>query len=362
MRGGSFLGYGLVVLALLGGARVARAAPPKPGSAAKPAAAPSATPEVPISEQARSHFSAGVNLLQDPDGARYEEAYREFKAAYADSPSWKILGNLALAAMKLERDGEAIDAYQKYLAEAGSGIDNEEREQVKRDLFTLTASMAHLELSGLPEGATLLDERVPVQGQAVRNQFDGLKGEAKLGVRPGHHRVTAHAAGFTDEVWELDARPSSTQAHEFALKVAETAAPAPVAVSVSPELGASNWSTQKTVAVVAGGIGVVGAAVGTVFFFSYKSKNDDAKAICSGSSDCPEGSAAQHASLVDDAKSARTLTYVGWGVGVAGLGAAAALYFTAPSRERERAQAARSPWLVPVVGPGQAGAVLRGSF
>src|SRR5262245_18752054 len=79
--------------------------------------------EVQISDKARDHFRAGVNFLQDPDGARYEEAYREFKTAYADSPSWKILGNLGLAAMKLERDGEAIEAYQKYLSEGGTQVD-----------------------------------------------------------------------------------------------------------------------------------------------------------------------------------------------------------------------------------------------
>jgi len=39
--------------------------------------------DAPITDEARTHFSAGVNLLRDPDGARYEEAYREFKAAYA---------------------------------------------------------------------------------------------------------------------------------------------------------------------------------------------------------------------------------------------------------------------------------------
>src|SRR6476661_7390454 len=64
-----------------------------------------------ISAEARSHFEAGVSLLQDPDGARYEEAYREFTAAYQLSKSPRVLGNVGLCAMKLERDAEAIDAY-----------------------------------------------------------------------------------------------------------------------------------------------------------------------------------------------------------------------------------------------------------
>ncbi len=104
MRSRGSLGLGLAVLLAMA---------PRTAQAAPPSAAPAAAHEVEISERARGHFTAGVNLLQDPDGARYEEAYREFKAAYAESPSWKILGNLGLASMKLERDGEAIEAYQK---------------------------------------------------------------------------------------------------------------------------------------------------------------------------------------------------------------------------------------------------------
>jgi hypothetical protein len=64
-------------------------------------ALPARAEEVPISADARSHFTAGVNLLQDPDGAKYEAAYGEFKAAYQISPSWKILGNVAVAAWSI---------------------------------------------------------------------------------------------------------------------------------------------------------------------------------------------------------------------------------------------------------------------
>ena len=35
-----------------------------------------------ISKDAEQRFDAGVKLLDDPDGARYAEAYTEFKAAY----------------------------------------------------------------------------------------------------------------------------------------------------------------------------------------------------------------------------------------------------------------------------------------
>src|SRR5687768_3790728 len=89
-----------------------------------------------ISAEARAHFEAGVALLQDPDGARYEEAYREFVIAYEQSKSPRILGNVGLCAMKLERDAEAIEAYSRYVEEVPD-IDPIERDQIRRDIITL---------------------------------------------------------------------------------------------------------------------------------------------------------------------------------------------------------------------------------
>src|SRR5258708_3513952 len=88
--------------------------------------------DLPVSERAGQHFKTGVASFADPEGARYEDAYREFKLAYADSPSWKILGTLGIAAMKLERDGEAVDAYEKSLAQGGTQIAPAERAQMER--------------------------------------------------------------------------------------------------------------------------------------------------------------------------------------------------------------------------------------
>lgn len=86
--------------------------------AAKPAM-PAAAKTTPTgtSEEARSHFAAGVSLLQDPEGEKVEEAYREFRTAYDLSGSPKILGDMGFCAMRLERDGEAIEAYTRYLRE-----------------------------------------------------------------------------------------------------------------------------------------------------------------------------------------------------------------------------------------------------
>src|SRR5689334_22822696 len=173
--------------------------------------------DVPISEDARSHFTAGVSFLQDPDGARYEEALREFQAAYAISPSWKILGNLGLAAMKLERDGEARDAMRGYLDGGGKQLDPQERAQMERDLQALEASLVVVHLEATPNGITLVDERQPLTGGPIINRYGPLTGPVDLGVRAGHHRFTAKLEGYADQVWEVEGQPRGKLSHSFVL-------------------------------------------------------------------------------------------------------------------------------------------------
>lgn len=190
----------------------------------EPPAAEGATSSGGIPEEARKHFAAGVALLQDPDGAKVEEAYREFKAAYDISGSPKILGNMGLCAMRLERDGEAIDAYSRYLREVPD-IDPEERAQIVRDLETLTVGVARLTIEVNVPGARIVDVRIPVRGDRITNLYGPVTGKLQIGVRPGHHVITARLAGYEDAVWELEAYAGGRESHTLTLR-----RPAPVAV------------------------------------------------------------------------------------------------------------------------------------
>src|SRR3954465_11344987 len=74
--------------------------PPPPTTTPAPApGGPAKTNPSGISEEARTHFAAGVALLQDPEGEKVEDAYREFQKAYEIAGSPKILGNLGFCAM-----------------------------------------------------------------------------------------------------------------------------------------------------------------------------------------------------------------------------------------------------------------------
>jgi hypothetical protein len=202
-------------MALFGSRHALAQDPTAPGPTAPPGAAASAAPA--ISDQARQHFNAGVALLQDPEGEKVEEAYRQFRTAYDLSGSPKILGNMGFCAMRLERDGEAIDAYSRYLREV-SDIDAEERAQIVRDLQTLTVGVARITLETNVPGAMILDERVPVRGARVTNAYGPVNGKLEIGVRPGHHVFTAKLAGRQEALWEVEAYAGAKESHAFVLK------------------------------------------------------------------------------------------------------------------------------------------------
>jgi len=187
-------------------------------AAAATEARPAHAAEVAISEEARTHFSAGVALLKDPANPRYEEAYREFKAAYAASPSYKILGNLGLCAMKIERDREAIWAYETYLKEAGPELTQPEREQIQRDLLTLKTGVVTVQVTSTPPGATIQDMRVPITGGEVRNSYGEATQPIDLSLRRGHHVITAKLPGYQEQKWEFEASGAALPPHNFVLE------------------------------------------------------------------------------------------------------------------------------------------------
>jgi hypothetical protein len=191
--------------------------PPAAATSSPAAAGPAKTNPSGISEEARTHFAAGVSLLQDPEGEKVEEAYREFQKAYEISASPKILGNLGFCAMRLERDGEAIEAYSRYLRDVPD-IDADERAQIVRDLQTLTVGVARLTIQTDKPGVRILDVRTPTRGERITNIYGPVDGKIDIGVRPGHHVITAKLADHEDATWEVDAFAASRDRYAFTMR------------------------------------------------------------------------------------------------------------------------------------------------
>jgi hypothetical protein len=279
-----------------------------------------------VSDEARQHFNAGVALLRDPDGARYEEGYREFKVAYELSGSWKVLGNLGLAAMKLERDGEAIQAFERYLAEGRSEIDGAERADIERDLATLKSSAVTVTLRFVPAGAAVTDERTPVQGAPVRNRYQSQGGALTLRVRPGHHLITAVSQGKATLTFEFDAEPGTAKEHEFNFDAAPAgeeplppASSSPVTATTARPVPTSVWVGLAATGVLAVGAGVTGViALGKKS--DFESANDQDRA--------------QAEDLHDQTKTMNLVTDVLIGAAVVSAGITTYLYLRRPEREQ----------------------------
>lgn len=298
--------------------------------------------------------------MQDPDGARYEEAYREFKAAYAESPSWKILGNLGIAAMKLERDGEAIDAFKKYLEQGKRELERSEREQFQRDLSALETSVVWVTFRSVPDGATLTDERVAVNGTSTTNRYAPIAGELRLGLRSGQHRVTARLADHEDAIWEVDAASGSTHAHTFELvKVAPAPLePAPVSPAPAVTTAAAPESDLTSAPVPLGvyiGLGVTGVlAVGTgVTAILASSKGGEFEDVNDGTRP------ARAEQLKRSGERLNLITDVLLGGTVVAGAVTAVLYFTRP--EAARAEVGRVEW-TPVLSPSAGALAVSGWF
>ncbi|MEM9695486.1 MAG: hypothetical protein AAGA56_23275 [Myxococcota bacterium] len=280
--------------------------------------------EVVITEKARALFRTGVAKLEDPDGAKYAEAYSAFKAAYAESPSPKILYNLGLSAMKLERDGEAIEAFDGYLTRSKE-VPPQLRRQVENDLQTLRTTLVPIKLTIAPVGATVIDTRQPVGGTPVVNRYGPTTEETLVaGVKAGSHKIQIQRDGYVTETLRLELTPGATLEKKIELKKEpprggggivgpkkDTVTERPVPLSVWIGLGAT--------AAVGIGAGVVGGLA-----LSKGSEYDDANTGADPLN--AEG-------IREEAATLNIVTDVLLGATVVGAGVTAVLFFTRPEVE-----------------------------
>lgn len=238
--------------------------------------------EVPISDQARGHFKRGVELLKHADGPKYREAYAAFQAAYWESPSPKILGNLGLCATKLERDGEAVAAYERYLAESGA-VSPKEHQQILDDLIKLKSGMVEVRLVVTPLTARVLDERLRDEGEPVTNEYPARDGRLQIGVRQGKHRMTISADGYRSEIWAFDAAKGFVRQRTMEL-VRESVAPGESPEPITPDTAVGDDAASNPILTGAwaalGVTAALGVATGVVGGLSLanKSKFEDAMA------------------------------------------------------------------------------------
>jgi hypothetical protein len=233
-----------------------------------------------------------------------------------------------------QKIGRTASAYRMFetVAQKAKELGQTEREQAARqrlDVLLPKLSRLRIDLS-----ARTPRTEVRRNGELVP-QSDW---EKPIAVDPANYEISVSEAGKESWSLKVDVKDPGTVAVLVPeLRDAKPAeppqplpAPAPAAKPAPPperppSHAARNWG------IALGGLGVASGATAVYFGVRYKNKNEDAEAICPSSANCTAQEIQRHAELVDEARTARTLTFVGVGVAGASLVAATYLIFIAPS-------------------------------
>lgn len=298
-------------------------ASPTIGAQAKePPGAPTASsamgePSGAVSEEAlrdaRGHFSNGVQLLQETP-PNYQDAYYQFQSALEKSGgSWKVRGNLGYCALKLERDGEALEHYREYLARGADTLGVDERQDIERELLLIEGNLTRVVLSSSDPKAQIVVQR---QSTAVPAQSYELKGSSTpLGLRSGSFTITA-TSGKHVLTWQPILTPGKEESHHFDFSEPPPAAAAPPEQEpppAEPEPEAQTHHQPNTVRIVGyatAGVGVAALAGGLVTGLMSQSKEKQAKEDCVNLA-CPSAAESTKNAAVSLATTANILFVAG---------------------------------------------------
>lgn len=291
--------------------------------------------DAPISERASELFAEGVEALTSRAPGSTVAAYEAFKSAYADSPNWKILGNMGVAAHQLERYGEAKSALNRYLESGGDRLKDEEQEQVRRDLniINFEGATVRLEVTG-SYPLYIVDERIEKGALPVANEygpFDSMNSTVQLFVRAGEHRIKVAREGYETRNWNVTLEGGQDLTRRFKMvkaapEVDEVEGLLSSGQMIEPE--GPQW--RPTVYSLWAGAAVFGGAAVYGFFRRHRAQsNADEKfrVECPGGV-VPGNAVCGHTTAGDrNAASWKLGAYVGVGVAATALVAGTALFY-----------------------------------
>jgi hypothetical protein len=323
--------------------------------------------------EAEARFKEGLTRVKNKD---YDAARLSFAQAYAVLHRPLILWNLALAEEKCNRPLEALGHFRQVAREAPGDAD---RGNAQKHVDTLLGQVARIDVQA-PAGTVLALDGAEGAGTAPLGD--------PLDVMPGHHVIAAKMAAGATKTSDVDAvagqvahvsfvadaptpaaivvaLPSTAPAAAPSSATAQTEAlPASVPADVPPR---SFW-TPRTISVTAlGGVAVVAAGFGA--FFAIKSQN--AKSTVTGYQNrhkalsfctvMPGVAAPSDCGPWNDAvntqnRNADISDALYFAAGALAVGAVVSWFFW------PKAGPAKAAWVVPEVGPGNAGVEAGGRF
>lgn len=232
------------------------------------------------------------------------------------------------AALTLRQQGKLHEALKQLAVCSEAGCSSEVKAECTQRIASIDAAMPTLVL-GAKDGAgnDLYDVRVTMDGAPLATTLDGRP----VALDPGEHTFTFEIAGTPPLEKKLVLREGERDRHESVTLGAPPptpTTPATLAPAASPTPARPPWSPQKTVAVVGGGLGVVGVGLGIWFGAFAASSQSKEKSDCSAAA-C--GNRAQANEDYDTARKDAVGSTIAFVAGGALLAAGAVLWFTAPA-------------------------------
>ena len=292
---------------------------------------------------AEALFEEGRKLIAERKAA---QACPKFAESQRLDPSPATLLNLGSC---YERIGKTASAWATY-REAASAANALNRP-------TLVTVAQHHAVALEPDLSRLIiTPSTPVEGLEIRREGQLVgRGEWDVAVPVDPGTITVEASAPKKKKWSASVEVAqagktvtvTVPALEDAPPEAVSQTQTPPTTTTSGEMAgpvASDTATQaphhvawqKPAALVAGGVGIAGLVLGTVFVLQAKSKYDDSLAECPSSKNLctPQG-----VSLRNDARSAGNIATVAYVGGAVSLGAGIILWLTAPKSEQPRTSA-----------------------
>jgi hypothetical protein len=296
-----------------------------------------AEPDEDTRHAARELAREGARKL---DQGEYAEALELLERAHTLVPAPTIR---LLEARTLDKLGRLVQAAERY-----EQVRRTQLEPDASEAFVKAVADAQLELLALRKRIPRLVLNVVGGASKAAVELDGKPvPPALIGIErpidPGEHRIVARRGSLSIER-RVELAEGTREVVVLELPEQEGGA---LVASNGGEPG--DGSMQRTLGWVSLGIGAVGVSAGVTFALIARGKQSELDDVCENSR-CP----AQARDDIDAFERARTLSLVGYGVGIVGIGLGATLVLTAPSGRREQAG------ILPFVGLGAAG--VRGRF
>jgi len=301
-----------------------------------PAAARAEEADAGIRMAARELAVSGAEAYDRQDYATALDRFQRAESLY-EAPSIAVM--VARCLLRVGRVVEAVDKYEETLRTPLDAAAPEAFQRAvadaKAEVEGARARVARLELrlpADVPSGA-----EVRLDGRPLPPALLGVE----MPVNPGAHSVLAQARGYLPATYELSLAEGTHQSLDLAFAPAAAASGSPAPAPSQDERRAGS-PTLAIALLSGGGIALAAGTVTGIAALSYKSTLDD---------NCTPGCPSSMSSNLDAFRLDRTLSYVGFGVGLAALGAGTYLLLHRSAAGTEMGA---------VVLPG--GAALRGRF